>query len=553
MRRVETYVGQQVYEWLFSAQAQNTMTAIAKLCAAMFGTSTIANGLACTPTSPATMTVQVGAGELYQMEPLEATACGTLPQNTVYNILKQGIQLGAFTTPAFLAPNTSGQSTSYLIQAQYQDSDISLDPTTGAAPVVLQFYNANAPATPWAGPNNSGATSNTFRDGIIAYSIKAGIAATTGSQVTPTPDSGYVGLWVVTVPFGATSLTGSNISAYAGAPILPASLLQSVLQDNANYAVDTGAANAYVVTPGGPKPSALTDGLEVSFYAAHANTGTSTLNAWGFGAKPLNGMAGGLQGGEIVAGLYRAKYSTATGGFALIGQGAGALQVAPATQSGQAAQLGQLGNLAGQLNLSAATTLTAANAGRLITLSGSTPGTVTLPLSSSCRTGTVFIFSAESGTWPIAASGSNGIQPGNGTSLASLTLGPGDTLMIEADGAAGWNVFGGSAQIPYSQAFSNLTFGQGQTLQDVTSSRTLNTIYTNTTGKPIVAYIQTTQSTGAGQFLSILFTTPIAIGVSEAIAAVANQTLFASVVIPPGTSYRATSSGVSLTNWLEFR
>lgn len=228
MRRVETYVGQQVYEWLFSAQAQSTMTGLAKVCAAVFGTAGLANGLPCTATAPASMAVQIGAGELYQMAQLEATTCGTLPADTSHTILKQGIQLGTFTTPTFAAPGSSGQSIAYLIEAQYQDSDISLDPTTGATNIVLQFYNADNPATPWAGPSDSGATSNTFRDGIIAYQIKAGTAATTGTQVTPSPDAGWVGLWVVTVPFGATTLTSSNIAQYTGAPFLTASLLAQI-------------------------------------------------------------------------------------------------------------------------------------------------------------------------------------------------------------------------------------------------------------------------------------------------------------------------------------
>jgi len=113
------------------------MIALAKVCAAAFGTNTFANGLPCTPTTPAGMTLQIGAGEIYQMEPIEATACGTLPQNTASSILKQGIQLGTYTTATFAAPGTTGQSINYLIEAQYQDSDISLDPTTGNTSVVL--------------------------------------------------------------------------------------------------------------------------------------------------------------------------------------------------------------------------------------------------------------------------------------------------------------------------------------------------------------------------------------------------------------------------------
>ena len=43
------------------------------------------------------------------------------------------------------------------------------------------------------------------------------------------------------------------------------------------YFVDTGAANAYVITPANPAISALVDGMDFTVKPAHANTGASTL------------------------------------------------------------------------------------------------------------------------------------------------------------------------------------------------------------------------------------------------------------------------------------
>lgn len=350
MRRIETYVGQQVYEWSFSAQAQYTMTAIAKLCSALLGTSVTANGLACTPTSPAGMTVQIGAGELYQLESLEATACGTLPQDTTHQILKQGIQLGAYTTSAFAAPATSGQSVNYLIQAQYQDSDISLDPTSGASPVVLQFYDADNPASPWSGPNNGGATSNTFRDGVIAYQIKAGVAATTGTQVTPTPDSGWTGLWVVTLAFGQSSITSTSIAQYTGAPILPSSILSSLLTSNLTYGIDNGSANTIQATF--PIPVAtLTDGMDVCVKIKAANNGATTFtpNPGVIAPSPVVGGAhAALQGGELVAsGRANLTWRQDISSWVLAFCTGGAEQVAPATGSQHAVQFGQVAGVVG--------------------------------------------------------------------------------------------------------------------------------------------------------------------------------------------------------------
>lgn len=69
-----------------------------------------------------------------------------------------------------------------------------------------------------------------------------------------------------------------------------------------NYAVDTGAANAYVVTM--PQvPLSLYDGYTIQFKAANANTTSSTINVNGLGAKSLVNTDGSvLQSGDVVAG-----------------------------------------------------------------------------------------------------------------------------------------------------------------------------------------------------------------------------------------------------------
>ncbi|MRT30907.1 hypothetical protein [Herbaspirillum sp. CAH-3] len=224
MRRVITQIGQSIYEWLFTRQAQDNMVALAKLSAAVLGTSTQFNGLAVSPTSPASMQVSVAPGEIYMLAALEGTIYGTLAADTTHQIVKQGISLDA-SLLTLAAPSVAGQSINYLIQATFQETDISVDPTTGTSPVVLQFYNDSNPTVPYSGPNNSGATSNTFRQGSVVLSAKAGISATTGSQVTPSPDSGYVGIAVVTVANGQTTITSGSITAYSVAPTINNTLL----------------------------------------------------------------------------------------------------------------------------------------------------------------------------------------------------------------------------------------------------------------------------------------------------------------------------------------
>ncbi|MFS2113630.1 hypothetical protein [Herbaspirillum frisingense] len=223
MRRPITQIGQSILEWLFTRPAQDNMVALAKLSSAVLGTSTQFSGLAVGPTSPASLQVSVAPGEIYMLTALEGTAYGTLPADTTHQIVKQGINLDAVLL-TIAAPSVAGQSINYLIQATFQETDISVDPTSGASPVVLPFYNDSNPTQPYSGPNNTGQTSNTFRQGSVVLNAKAGISATTGSQVTPSPDSGYVGIAVVTIANGQTTITSGNISAYSGAPSINSTL-----------------------------------------------------------------------------------------------------------------------------------------------------------------------------------------------------------------------------------------------------------------------------------------------------------------------------------------
>ncbi|MBN6210681.1 hypothetical protein JYK21_29825 [Ralstonia pickettii] len=310
------------------------MMAVAKLAAAMLGTSTVVNGLACVPTSPASLQVNVNPGEMYSLVNVDATAYSSLAADTTHSILKQGISLDAVTLSC-PAPATGGQSINYLIQAAYQDTDTDN--------VALPYYNASNPSQAWSGPANSGTPQSTTRKGAISISAKAGTAATTGSQTTPAPDSGHTGLWVVTVANGQSTITASNITQATNAPILPSDLLHAIQQSSLTVASDTGSANTYVVSYS-PAVTTLVDGMVLWFKAKTANTGASTLNVNGLGAMPLVGGAhAALQSGEIVAnGKCQVVYKADITSFVLIECTGGAVQVAPATQSQQAPQLGQV-------------------------------------------------------------------------------------------------------------------------------------------------------------------------------------------------------------------
>ena len=116
----------------------------------------------------------------------------------------------------------------------------------------------------------------------------------------------------------------------------------SVPLPSSRYAVATGAANAYAATYQ-PSIAALADGMELSFRVPAANTGTSTLNINGLGAKAVRGLFGALQGGELaVGGTARVIYNQPLDAFVLAECGGGALQVPNAVQSQQAITRGQV-------------------------------------------------------------------------------------------------------------------------------------------------------------------------------------------------------------------
>jgi hypothetical protein len=183
---------------------KNALIGLGLLALDLLGSGTCVGGAACTPTAPASLGVLIGPGRIYSLQNIDGTPYGSLPADTTNQIVKQGIQFGNVTL-ATPAPTTTGQSINYLIEATYQDSD--------TTPVALPYYNASNPAQAFT-------TQNTKRQGLLVLQAKAGTAATTGSQTTPSADTGFVGLYVVTVAYGQTTVTSGNIATAAGAPLI---------------------------------------------------------------------------------------------------------------------------------------------------------------------------------------------------------------------------------------------------------------------------------------------------------------------------------------------
>lgn len=191
---------------------RNTMVALGYLIQATLGASPVVDGLACTPTSPASLTVQIGPGSIIAPGTIDPFPFGSLPADTSDPLLKMGVNTGpvSFT---LTAPAVSGQSIAYLIEASLLEAD--------ASPVVLPYYNAANPLQPFSGQSNSGAAQNTQRVQRVQLQVKPGAPANAGTQAVPPVDAGWVGLYFVIVSYGQTQLTAASIAQIPNAPFVP--------------------------------------------------------------------------------------------------------------------------------------------------------------------------------------------------------------------------------------------------------------------------------------------------------------------------------------------
>ncbi len=306
---------------------RNTMIGLGFLAQAVLGNGPVVDGLACSPTVPASLTVNVGPGSITQIAVVDPAAFGSLPANASDPLVKMGINLEpvSFT---LTAPNTSGQSTNFLIEATFSESDQN--------PIVLPYYNAANPAQPFTGPANNGAAQNTQRVQRVQLQLKAGTPANTGSQTTPPVDSGWVGLYIITVNFGQTAITAANITQISTAPFLNWKL--PLMSPGFGAGVQTFPSSAnFTVPPGVTR-------VEVELWGGGSGSFASTSSA------ASGGGSGGGYARKRIAGLTPGQVISVTVGA---GGTAGTTAGAPA-QPGTASSFGTFVSAGGgQLNGSA--------------------------------------------------------------------------------------------------------------------------------------------------------------------------------------------------------
>ncbi len=266
---------------LLSVQ-RNTMTAIGYLAQTVLGTSMIAEGLACLPTSPASLSVNVGPGSLTQLGAVDATPFGALPAQAGQSLVRMGINTGS-TSFALTPPAASGQVITYLVEATLAETD--------GGQVVLPYYNASNPSQPFSGPANSGGAQMTVRRQVVQLAVKPGPAVAAGGQSLPAVDAGWVGLYTVTVASGQQAITAGNIGTLPTAPFLTCKLPQ----------LTPGTHNLAVFQP-------TTQGS----WTVPAGVSVLRLRVWGGGGAGGNGFGGA--GGGGAGGGYAEGYVGVTAG-----------------------------------------------------------------------------------------------------------------------------------------------------------------------------------------------------------------------------------------------
>lgn len=177
---------------------KNILLGFSEYISTVTGLSGYVNGLECVPSTPAALTVEIGPGSVYENSAVDSTPYGSLPATPLL-IMQQGISYNDVTlsTPA---PPTIGNSIKYLVQVSFAQTD--------GIPQNRTFFGQPSQIV------------NTQRQGLIDIGVKPGIEAPTGTEVAPSPDPGFIGLWVVTVAFGQTTVLSGDIAVYPGAPFI---------------------------------------------------------------------------------------------------------------------------------------------------------------------------------------------------------------------------------------------------------------------------------------------------------------------------------------------
>lgn len=315
-----------------------------------------------------------------------------------------------------------------------------------------------------------------------------------------------------------------------------------------NYALDTGAANAYVIALN-PAITAYTNGVVVRAKVANANTGASTLNAGG-GVVPLvNDVGSALAVGDLPAGsVFAAAYDLALNKFLIT-------SLVPSqaiTQTQADARYTPIASTQFGPTIAANITLAAAQSGMTFDISA---GVVTLP---AVAAGLRYRFIGTGAGTGVIAAPAAGINYPDGSAITSgntVAIGTITTWEIICDGSS-WVITNTSGQLITKNAVAaNQAVPLGQTLinTDWTSTAKLfNTLYTaGATPREVNITITTLAGTAGHLNVETGVGTGVFVQVSQDSGATGVSSNHAAIV-GPGRRYNFVITGApTLVIWAE--
>lgn len=188
------------------------------------------------------------------------------------------------------------------------------------------------------------------------------------------------------------------------------------------------------------------------------------------------------------------------------------------------------------LDIAASATLDSTHVGRPLYYSGASAGTLILP-ASPLAGDAITVYVVGTGDCTIQRNSAQTIYAQGRSAVTSIVLNTGASVTLLYDGSA------------WVQAAGNNSVGYGQSWQDVTGSRVVDTTYYNTTGKPIEIAISVFMSQITG-FANILVNGS---QIENLYGYGQSCVYIMTAVVPPGASYSLTTTNANIQRWSELR
>jgi len=190
---------------------QRTMVALSKLASTVLGPSPTGAWLdGFDITLNGGLNVQVSAGQAYVKTEVDANSYGVLPPDD-NQILRQFL-LDQNTSFSLTTPTTEGYSITYLIEIGYETID--------TEDLILQYFNVADPSVAFGGPGNSGQSQPTQRQDVCTVTLISGAPGPTGSQQQPGLSGNGIGGYYITVAYGQTTLSSSDVTTVNASPFV---------------------------------------------------------------------------------------------------------------------------------------------------------------------------------------------------------------------------------------------------------------------------------------------------------------------------------------------